>query len=306
MDRFDALQTLLRVVESGSFSAAARTRGVGQSTISKQIAALEAHLGAQLIRRSSRRMQLTDAGQEFYESALRLLGDLEQAESRLGRRLVSPSGVVKAVMAPVFSSMHVLPHLDGFFARYPDIDVEIQISHQSGNLVDSGADVAFHNGPLSDSALFARPLASTPVVTVATPAYLERHGVPLRVRDLERHRCVIFAPRSLPRAWGFREDGIDVAHRPEGRLRTHDAEQIRAAVMCGLGVAHTPGWLFAPELQEGRVVRVLQDAAPADLEISAVYPGGRRLASKVRVFIDFVAEALVDSPYLSLRKRAAA
>ncbi|MDB5726243.1 MAG: transcriptional regulator LysR family [Novosphingobium sp.] len=301
MDRFEALHTLLRVVDSGSFSAAARARGVGQSTISKQIAALESHLGAQLVRRSSRRLQLTDAGQEFYESALRLMGDLEQAESRLGRRLVSPSGLVKVAMAPVFSSIHVLPHLDAFFARYPDIDVEIQIAHQSGNLVDSGVDVAIHNGPLSDSALFARPLASTPVVTVATPAYLERYGVPRRVRDLERHRCVIFAPQSLPRAWGFLEDGGDVMHRPQGRIRTHDAEQIRAAVMCGLGLAHAPGWLFAHELEDGRVVRVLQDAAPPDLAISAVYPGGRRLPSKVRVFIDFVAESLVESSYLSRR-----
>ena len=294
MDRLDAIRTFVRVVESGSFSAVAREAGIGQPAVSKQIAALEAHLGAQLLRRTSRSQTVTEAGRDFYESAVRLVGDLESAESRVGRGQVSPSGLVRATVAPVFGRLYVVPRLHEFFARYPDVTIELMITDRTVNLIEEAVDVSVHNGELSDSTLVVRKISQTPIVTVATPAYLEKYGTPATPAELDGHACVVFAPSGVPRAWGFEGRFGAIVHQPRGAFRTNDAEQIRAAVLANLGLAHTPGWLFAAEISSNAVRRVLRDYEPAPLTISAVHPGGRFLASKVRVFIDFLAEILAD------------
>jgi LysR family transcriptional regulator, regulator for bpeEF and oprC len=204
-------------------------------------------------------------------------------------------------VAPVFGALYVVPRLQEFFARYPDIFVELLISDHPLNLIEDGVDVAVQNGELSDSTLIARKIAATPIVTVATPAYLEKYGVPATPSELDRHACVIFVPRGAPAPWGFKGRFGDMVHKPGGHFRANDAEQIRAAVMAGLGLGHTPGWLFAHEIASGAVHRVLRDYEPADLPISVVYPGVRRPASKVRVFIDFLVEIFADEPALAIR-----
>lgn len=299
MDRIAAIKLFVRVVDAGNFSAVARTLGVGQPAVSKQIAALEAHLGAQLLQRTSRSLTLTEAGRDFYESGMRLLGDLEAAESRVGRGAIAPSGLVRANVTPVFGRLYIVPRLREFFARYPGVSVELVVTDHLVNLIEAGVDLGVHNGELSDSSLIGRKIAQTPIVTVATPAYLAAHGEPQTPDELERHRCVIYAPDGAPRVWGFAGRFGPIAHQPKGPFRTNDAEQIRAAVLAGLGLAHTPGWLFAAEIASGAVCPVLIDFEPAKLSITAVRPGGRFLASKVRVFIDFLAETF-EEPSLAL------
>jgi LysR family transcriptional regulator, regulator for bpeEF and oprC len=300
MDRLDAIGLFVRVVDSGSFSAVARTLGLGQPAVSKQIAALEAHLGAQLLQRTSRSLTLTEAGRDFYESAVRLVGDLEAVESRVGRGRIAPSGLVRATVAPVFGRLYIVPRLREFFARYPEVAVELVVADRLINLVEEGVDVGIHNGELSDSSLIASKIAQTPVITVATPAYLAARGEPTTPAELERHACVIYAQQGAPRAWRFNGRFGPITHQPKGAFRTNDAEQIRTAVLADLGLAHTPGWLFASEIASGAVRLVLTDYEPAKLSISAVRPGGRFLASKVRVFIDFLAEIFVEEPSLAL------
>jgi LysR family transcriptional regulator, regulator for bpeEF and oprC len=297
LDRLDAMGLFVRVVDSGSFSAVARTLGVGQPAISKQIAALEAHLGAQLLQRTSRSLTLTEAGRDFYESAVRVVSDVEAAESRVGRGRIAPSGLVRANVTPVFGRLYVVPRLREFFARYPGVAVELVVTDRLVNLIEEGIDLGIHNGELSDSSLIARKIAQTPIITVATPAYLAAHGEPETPVELEQHACVIYAPQGAPRAWGF---AGPFAHQPKGAFRTNDAEQIRAAVLADLGLAHTPGWLFAAEIASGAVRPVLTEFEPARLPISAVRPGGRFLASKVRVFIDYLAEIFAEEPSLAL------
>ena len=250
MDRMDAISLFVRVVDNGSFSAVARTLGVGQPAVSKQIAALEAHLGAQLLQRTSRSLTLTEAGRDFYESAVRVVSDVEAAESRVGRGRIAPSGLVRANVTPVFGRLYVVPKLREFFARYPGVAVELVVTDRLVNLVEEGIDLGIHNGELSDSSLIARKIAQTPIITVATPAYLAAHGEPATPVELEQHACVIYAPQGAPRAWGF---AGPFAHQPKGAFRTNDAEQIRAAVLADLGLAHTPGWLFAAEIASGAV-----------------------------------------------------
>jgi LysR family transcriptional regulator for bpeEF and oprC len=300
MDRLDAIGLFVRVVDSGSFSAVARTLGVGQPAVSKQIAALESHLGAQLLQRTSRNLTLTEAGRDFYESAVRIVGDVEAAESRVGRGAIAPSGLVRASVAPVFGRLYIVPRLREFFARYPEMAVELVVADRVVNLVEDGIDFGLHNGELSDSSLIARKIAQTPVVTVATPAYLAAHGEPTTPTELERHACVIYAPQGAPRIWGFAGRFGPVTRQPKGAFRTNDAEQIRAAVLADLGLAHAPGWLFASEIASGAVRPVLTEFEPAKLSISAVRPGGRFLASRVRVFIDFLADIFAQEPSLAL------
>ena len=301
MDQIVAIRTFVRVVESGSFSAVARAAGVGQPAVSKQITALEAHLGAQLLRRTSRSLSLTEAGQDFYEAAVRLIDDLAAAESRVGRGQSAPSGLIRVTVAPVFGRLYVVPRLRDFFARYPDITVDLAVTDRIVNLVEEGVDLAIHNGELRDSRLVVKRIGLTPIVTVASPAYLKEHGEPATPSELDGHRCVIFAPQGEPRAWGFKGEAGDIEYRPKGSFRTNDADQIRAAVLVGLGLAHAPGWLFASEVASRAVRLVLRDYEPAPLPISAVHPAGRRLATKVRVFIDFVAEIFAAEPRLASR-----
>jgi DNA-binding transcriptional LysR family regulator len=302
VDRLDAFQMFVRVVETGSFSAVARERGLGQPAVSKQIAALESHLGAQLLRRTSRSLTLTEAGQDFYESAVRLVSDLEAAESRVGRRQVSPSGVIRVTVAPVFGRLYIVPRLQEFFDLYPDIAVELLVTDRAVNVVEEGVDVAIHNGPPADSTLIARKIAATPVITVGSPNYLGKRGMPASPSELEGHECVIFVSQGAPRPWGFEGKFGSIVHLPQGHIRTNDAEQIRTAVLADLGLAHTPGWLFAREIETGAVQRVLRNYEPTDLAISALHPGGRRLATKARVFIDFLARIFAQDPGLAIRR----
>jgi DNA-binding transcriptional LysR family regulator len=294
MDRLDSIGIFVRVVECGSFSAVARELGVGQPAISKQVAALEAHLGAQLLRRTSRSLSLTEAGQDFYESAVKLMGDLSAAESRIGRGQAMPSGVLRATAANGFSHLYIVPRLLEFYARYPEVVVELSVSERMTNLVEEGIDVAIRNGALSDSSLVARRIGATPIVTVAARAYLERRGEPKKLSDLDQHDGVVFISQDGPRPWRFAGRGGITLVQPNSRFRTNDAEQIRAGVVEGLGIAQAPQWLFARELAAGTVKHVMPELSPGDLAISAVRPEGRRLASKVAVFIDFLAEILAE------------
>ena len=204
MDQITAIRMFVRVVESGSFSAVAREFGIGQPAVSKQITALEAHLGAQLLRRTSRSLSLTEAGQDFYESAVRLIDDLAAAEQRVGRGQSALSGLIRVTVAPVFGRLYVVPRLPEFFARHPDIIIESVVTDRIVNLVEEGVDLAIHNGELKDSSLVVRKIATTPIITVASPDYLKSHGEPVRPRELDAHRCVVFAPQGAPRAWGFK------------------------------------------------------------------------------------------------------
>lgn len=293
------IRTFVRVVQSGSFSEVARSAGIGQPAISKQVTALESHLGAQLLRRTSRSLSLTEAGQEFYESAVRLIDDLEAAESRVGRGQSAPSGLIRVTVAPVFGRLYIVPRLQDFFTRYPDIVVETVVTDRVVNLVEEGVDLAIHNGELKDSTLIARKIATTPVVTVGSRSYLKQHGEPTAPGELDRHRCVVYAPRGAPRAWRFSDESGNIEFQPKGSFRTDDAGEIRAAVLADLGLAHAPGWLFQREIASKAVRVVMRNHSPQPLAISAVRAAGRRLPTKLRVFIDFLAQIFAEEPMLA-------
>src|ERR1700737_4483466 len=285
MDRFDAMQIFVRVVEKGSFSAVAKERGIGQPAVSKQISALEDELGTELIHRTSRSASLTEAGRDFYESALRILDDLENATSRIGRGQTAPKGVIRLTVPPTFARLHIVSKLPAFFAAYPDMAVEMAASESPTTIVEDGFDLAIHSGDLPDSNLVARRFAQTMTILVATPQYLMRYGVPESPEDLNRFPSVVFVERGSVQPWtfGIGPDAKRVV--PKGVFRTSDIEQMRMGVLEHLGIAQAPAWLFAAELREGTVIRLLTPFERT-VPILAVRPASRRLSAKVRIFIE--------------------
>jgi LysR family transcriptional regulator for bpeEF and oprC len=300
MSELEVLRLFVRVVETGSFSAAARASGIGQPMVSKQIAALEARLGAQLLRRTTKHMSVTDAGQDLYESAQKLIADYDTAISRVGKGQTAPSGLVRLSVAPVFGRLYVLPRLPQLFSRYPELTIELVVSERAVDLVADGIDLDLRNLPLDTPDVVARRIATTPVVTVATPRYCKKHGEPRRPRDLAEHDLIAFVLGGAIFPWRFSGRRGELVVAPKGHLRTNDAEQIRAAVLGDLGIAHAPGWLFTRELQRGTVVRLLREFERPPLTISAVHASGRRLPTRVRVVLDFLTATFAEEPSLRL------
>ena len=285
MDKFDAMQMFVRAIEKGSFSAVAKERGIGQPAVSKQISALEDELGTELIHRTSRAISLTEAGRDFYESALHILDDLESATSRIGRGQTSPKGLIRVTVPPTFARLHMVSRLPAFFAAYPDMAVELAASESPTTIIEDGFDLAIHSGDLPDSTLVARRFAQTTTVLVATPQYLTRYGAPESPEVLNRFRSVVFVERGSVQPWSF-GSGQNATHViPTGVFRTSDIEQMRMGVLEHLGITQAPAWLFAAELREGTVIRLLT-AFERTVPILAVRPASRRLSTKVRIFIE--------------------
>lgn len=299
MDRLDAMRTFVRVVETGSFSQAARDLGVGQPKVSKQLAALEARLGTQLLARNSRALAVTLAGQDYYEATVRILQDLETVEERLVEGQSAPSGLVRVTLSPAFGRMLVIPRLPEFRGRFPDVEIEMEVSGRHVDLIEEGIDVAIRIGRLSDTALIARHIGDMRMITLASVGYLARHGTPRTLDDLRTHQRIGYVHQGDIVGWGFDVDGRQVTVDGAGSFRTNDAEHVRGAVLAGLGIAHHASWLFTDVLASGEVVRVLDRYAPPPFPIHAVTAAGRRMPSRVRQFIDFL--AVICSEELELR-----
>lgn len=300
MDRFSALQLFIRVVDCGSFTHAARELGLGQPAVSKQVAALEAHLGTSLLKRTSRGLQPTAAGQDLYAAAVRLLGDLEETESRILRGSGSPTGRVRVAIPPAMGPLYITPRLPAFLARFPHLAVELSVSERHVDLVQEGIDVALRVGALHDSSWLVRRIGSLRASTVATPEYLARQGTPAHPAELRRHALVSVRLQGALLPWKFKgQDGV-FSLEPAGRITVNDSENVRAAVLAGLGIGHDSTALFEADLRAGKVVRILTDFAPDPVPIQAVCAVGRRMPQRVRVFVEFLADLCAAEPSLRL------
>src|SRR5258707_15096912 len=219
------MHMFVRVIEKGSFSAVAKERRVGQPAVSKQISALEHELGTELIHRTSRSIVLTEAGREFYESALRIVDDFENATSRIGQGQTAPKGVIRVTVPPTFARLHIVSKLPAFFAAYPDMAVEMGASESPTTIIEDGFDLAIHSGDLPDSNLLARKFAQTTIILVATPQYVTRYGLPESPDELHRFRAVVFVERGSAQPWRIGSGQQAKRAIPTGVFRTSDIEQ---------------------------------------------------------------------------------
>ena len=302
MDKLDAMRIFVRVVESGSFSQAARDLNVSQPTVSKQLAALEARLGTQLLARNSRTLAVTPAGQDYYEAVLRVLQDIDAIEEKIVEGQSAPSGLVRVTLSPALGRMFVIPRLLDFRERFPDVAIEMEVSSRQVDLIEEGIDVAIRIGRLSDSALVARHIGDMQMITLASAGYLARHGTPRTLDELRTHQRIAYVYQGDIVGWGFHVDGRPVTVDGGGAFRTNDAEHVRGAVLAGLGIAHHASWLFTDVLASGEVVRILAEHAPPPFPINAVTVAGRRMPSRVREFIDFLAAICAEEPQLRVAR----
>ena len=289
VDKLDAMRMFVRIVESGSFSQAARDTNVSQPTVSKQLAGLEARLGTQLLARNSRTLTVTPAGQNYYEAIVRILQDLDSAEERILEGQSSPSGLVRVTVSPAFGRMFIIPRLSEFRSRFPNVAIEMEVSGRHVDLIEEGIDVAIRIGWLSDSALVARRIGSMHMITLASASYLAQHGTPQTLEELHNHQRISYVYQGNVTGWDFNIDGQQIIIDGAGAFRTNDAEHVRSAVIAGLGIAHHASWLFTDVLASGEVRQILNQCAPLPLPINAVTAAGRHIPSRVREFIHFLA-----------------
>jgi DNA-binding transcriptional LysR family regulator len=288
MDRLKAMQAFVQVVDSGSFSTAARRLNVGQPALSKSIGQLEDRLGVKLLVRTTRGLTPTEAGLNFYERARRSIEEADQAESAARGAGAGLAGKLRVSAAVTFARIHLMPRIPAFLARHPELEMEVVLDDRNIDLVREGIDVALRMGKLADSSLIARRIASCRHVVLGTPAYFERAGVPTAPGDLAAHQAVIYGQRGGGAVWPFRREGGELTVTLRGQLQVSAAEGVRAAVFANAGIAITSEWMFAPEIVDGTVKAVLQDWELPPMDLWAIFPAGRRLTTKARAFADFV------------------
>ncbi|MBV8658655.1 MAG: LysR family transcriptional regulator [Burkholderiales bacterium] len=290
MDRFSAMECYVRVVDTGSFSAAARQLGIGQPAVSKTIKQLEDTLGVKLLVRSTRGLATTEAGQSYYERVKRVMEDADEADLAARGAGTSLTGRLRICAAVTFARIHLIPHLQPFLDAHPDLELDIVLDDRNIDLVQEGIDIALRMGELPSSSLTARLIARSQRLVMGTPAYFARAGVPASPADLAMHQAIIYRKggSGSGNAWTFRQTTSTVEVTAKGRIYISAAEGIRAAVLADMGLTLAPAWMFAPELAEGRVQAVLIDWALPPIDLWAVFPTGRVATAKARLFASFV------------------
>jgi DNA-binding transcriptional LysR family regulator len=291
MDRLAAMQTFVKVIDTGSFSAAARQLRVGQPAVSKMVAQLEERLGVTLLLRTSRSFSATEAGRIFFERAKLAIANADEAELAARGASAGLVGRLRVSAAVTFARLKIVPKLGRFLAQHPKLEIELILDDRNVDLVSEGVDVALRMGVLTDSGVTARKIASIRRRIVGTPAYFARAGAPLEPRDLEQHEAIIYTQGGGV-TWTFVRDGVEQTVALAGRIRSTAAEAVREAVLADLGLAVASDGMLGIELKSGAVREVLADWRLPSIDIWAVFPTGRRASAKARAFAAFVEREL--------------
>jgi len=290
LDRLQAMSTYVQVVQTASFSAAARVLRLGQPAVSKTIAQLEQHLQVRLLMRSTQGLTPTEAGLRFYEHAQVVLQEVEEAELAARGAGANLSGRLRVSAATTFARLHVIPALPRFLEAHPELEIDVVLDDRPIDLIGEGIDVSLRMGRLADTGLVARRLARTRRLVIASPAYLARAGRPKTPADLAAHQTLVFSQQDS--TWAFQRAGRSVSVSVRGRARFSAAEGIRTAVLADMGLTIASEWMFTPELADGRVQAVLSDWSLPDIDLWAVFPSGRMATAKARAFAEFVEVAV--------------
>lgn len=301
MDHFSALKAFVSVVDDGGFAKSARRSGMATSSVTRQVNALEEHLGTQLLNRSTRSVTLTDAGERYYEQAVRILEDVEEADRSISEADGPPRGILRVSLPVAFARLHIAPAVSEFLQACPAIELDITMTDSIVNLVEERVDLAIRIGSLQSSSLIARRLASMHLLVCASPDYLEIHGEPTKPADLGDHNCLSFSHANIDRRWNFSgpsgNDRVDI----RGNLRSNNSELLLESAISGAGIALLPSWLAGHDVDKGRLQAILTDWEASitgpDAGIYAVYQPNRRGSKKVSAFIDFFATRFGSPPY---------
>lgn len=289
-----AFVTFARVVEQESFTGAAGVLGITKSAVSKQVARLEEALGVRLLNRTTRRIQVTEAGSVFYERCRRIADEVEEARAAVTSMQTSPRGVLR-VNAPVsYGLLHLGRMLPDFMAWYPDLKVDLSLSDRKIDLLEEGIDVAVRIGQLSDSSLIAKKITEFPRIVAASPAYWDRHGRPEKPADLIGHNCFVYTYLLQGDQWMFVDPGSNekISITVTGNLTANNGDAMLQAAERGLGVYWMPSFFVDRQFDDGVLEEVLQDYRADPIGLYAIFPHSRHLPTKTRAFIDFLVEVI--------------
>jgi DNA-binding transcriptional LysR family regulator len=288
MTDLNEIQIFAQVVSQGSFTSAATILGLTKSTISRKISALEKRLGVRLLTRSTRQLHLTEEGELFFKRCQRLMSDLEEAELLLSSSQENVTGHLSIVM-PIELGQLVLGRVMGeYLQQYPDVTIKAELSTREVDMLGEGVDLMFRLGLGQDSSLISRQVVSSRPIVVASPAYIERRGRPKSPADLEKHECIA----GKLQVWTFTKDGVEKTIKPSGVFKSNNITCVREVALTGLGIARLPPFLVTDALQEGRLVRLLENWDSADSRIYALYPNRRYMPQKLKTFLSFISEKL--------------
>lgn len=294
MDRLTSLTVFTKVVDSGGFSAAARRLNMSVTMVSNHVQALEDRLGARLLNRTTRRVSVTDTGKAYYQRCVQILAELEEADQAAGALQSTPRGTLHLYTSAALVRF-LAPVIGEFLTRYPETAVELTTGERMVDLVEEGIDLAIRPTTPPDSSLIVRRLTPWRAILCCSPAYLETHEAPRLPEDLAAHNCLRYAFHPFGDEWRFSgPSGEPVAVRIAGNLLTNSADALRYAALAGRGLFLAPSFVVADEIRDGRLVRLLPGYLPVEFAINAIYPHRRHLSTKIRSFIDLVAERFAD------------
>lgn len=292
MDKLAAMQLFRRVAETGSFSTVSREVRLAQPTVSKQVAALEEHLGSKLLNRSTRQVNLTEAGETYYQRCCQVLDELVDAEADLQNQQSQPTGQLRIAMPIGAGRIKLLPCLWQFQQRYPQLSLDVHLDDNYVDMLKQGIDVAIRIGELDDSSLVARKLGSIPRYIVASPEYLTSHGQPKTLTDLLQHNCIVYNLLNTQNAWHFTGPDGKQKIQVSGNFSSNSPDAIREAVLADKGIAVLLGWLVEDDIKQGRLKRILPDYTPTTLEIHALYPQRRFMPAKLKLLLEHLHASL--------------
>ncbi|SAL65163.1 LysR family transcriptional regulator [Caballeronia udeis] len=302
MDRFDAMNVFVRVVEAGSLSAAARTIPMSLTSVSRHLSALETRFGMQLLRRTTRHIALTNEGRLFFERAKSILAELDEVGALLSAGRSDPSGRLCIAAPTLLGRTVIAPLLPRFLARHPAVSIELLLVDRAVNLVEEDIHLAIRVGRLPDSALVARKLGEVRMIVCAAPSYIERRGVPCSPDELRQHDCLVFSDQPGPVDWHFKSAGTRRSARITGRLRANALDVLAAAAIDGAGIVRAPSWQVADDIERGRLRRILQDYEPMHAPVNALFEHSRRTSPSVRAFLDYLVESTKTGPLASISR----
>ena len=302
MNKLQAMEVFVQVVDAGGFTRAADAMQLPKATVSTLIQSLEAELAVKLLHRTTRQVSVTADGAAYYERCLRILADVRDAEESLSRTRLSPSGRLRVDVSSGMATSIIIPALPDFFSRYPDIVLELGCSDRPVDLIEEGVDCAVRGGPLPDSGLIARRVGVLHFVTGAAPGYLDRHGRPQHPRELAQHQCVNYFSSKTGKLfeWDFSRAGERLQMPLPGHLALNDANAYVQAGMAGLGIVQMTNFMLEPLVRQGQLEVVLPEWSTDPMPVHVVYPQNRHLSAKVRVFVEWIAELFANHPGMQM------
>lgn len=301
MGRLENMDTFIRVVEAGSISAAAGRLGVVKSVVSRRLKELEEHLGVELFHRTTRRMNLTNTGRAFYHQCVRILEDVLETELATSEAHGTLKGNLKVALPSSFGVMHIGPAINEFLLLHPLIEFDLDFNDRQVDLMQEGFDLAIRIASLPDSSLIARRLASIQHVLCASPDYIEKHGVPQSPVDLSNHQCLVYSLLHDYKTWTFTDK-----NNQEGKItitphiKASAGEFLRDAAVNGQGIVFLPTFIVYKEIEYGKLLPLLTEYTPWQIDAYAIYPQTRHLSQRVRAFVDFLVRRFEGIPYWDL------